>query len=128
MGVYDKKSTITREVIHEPSVLNTLGVQVMAIEEHQVTWVDLYKDYLLNENLSRDKIEARKIQEMAVINDKLYRKSNSDPLLCCLTPDEARRLMEEIHEGVCRNHSKGRSLANKILSIGYFWPYMMTEA
>ena len=76
----------------------------MAIEEHEVTWVDLYKDYLLNGNLFRDKIKARKIRvrvfNYTVINDKLYRKSNSRPLLCCLTPDETRRLMEEIHKRV----------------------------
>ena len=38
----------------------------MAIEEHKVPWVDLCKDYLLNGNLLRDKIEARKIWEKGI--------------------------------------------------------------
>ena len=87
---------------------------------------------MLNGNFPSDKIKARRIWEKAfnymIINDKLYRKSNSGPLLRCLSLDEARRLMEEIHEGVCGNHLGRRSLAHIALSTGYFWPYMMSEA
>ena len=104
----------------------------MTIEEHEVTWIDWYKNYLFNGNFPEDKIEAKKIWKKAfnytIINDKLYRKSTTGPLFCCLTPDEARRLMKKIHKGVCDHHSGGRSLAHKALSIGYFWPFMMTEA
>ena len=132
MGAYNKKSIILREVVHEPSVLKTFGVRVMVVEEDEVTWVDLYKDYLLNENFLSNKIKAKKIQERAfnytVINDKMSRKSNSGLLLCCLTPSKSRRLMVEIHEGVCGSHSRGRSLAHKALSTRYVCPYMMTEA
>ncbi|XP_062114394.1 uncharacterized protein LOC133825478 [Humulus lupulus] len=41
---------------------------------------------------------------------------------------EAKRLLEEIHEGACGNHIGGRSLAQKALTARYYWPYMMTEA
>ena len=37
-------------------------------------------------------------------------------------------MLEEIHDGVYGNQSGGRSLAHKALTIGYYWPYMMTEA
>ena len=30
--------------------------------------------------------------------------------------------MREVHEGIYGNHSGARSLAHKILRIGYFWP------
>ena len=39
-----------------------------------------------------------------------------------------RRLLKEIHEGVCGNYSGGQILAHKALTVGYYWPYMMTEA
>ena len=104
----------------------------MAINKHEVTWVDLYKNYLLNENLPKDKIEGKKIWESTfnytIINDKLYRKSTMGPLLRCLTLDETRRLIEEIHEEVCGNHSGESSVAHKTLSAGYLWPYIMNKA
>ncbi|PON34120.1 Ribonuclease H-like domain containing protein, partial [Parasponia andersonii] len=49
-------------------------------------------------------------------------------MLRCIGPVEVQKLMEKIHEGVCSNHSGGRSLAHKALTAGYFWPYMMAEA
>lgn len=42
-------------------------------------------------------------------------------------PGEARRLLEEIHQGVYNNHLGGHSLAHKALTTGYYWPYMMTD-
>ena len=63
MGAYYKNSVVSREIMHELNVFKMLDVQVMAIEEHEVTWVDLYKYYLLNGNLSEDKIEAKKYKK-----------------------------------------------------------------
>ncbi|GMP47971.1 hypothetical protein CsSME_00015490 [Camellia sinensis var. sinensis] len=36
--------------------------------------------------------------------------------------------MQKIHEGICGNHSGGRSLAQKILRTGYFWPTLNQDA
>ncbi|BFG30100.1 hypothetical protein CerSpe_163740 [Prunus speciosa] len=33
-------------------------------------------------------------------------------------------MLIKIHDGECGNHSGGKSLAQKALSIGYFWPTM----
>lgn len=42
-----------------------------------------------------------------LINDRLYRKSFSQPLHRCLTPHEAKRVLAEMHEGVCGEHIDG---------------------
>lgn len=88
--------------------------------------------YLLHGVEPDDRNEARNIRvkaaRYAVINGHLYRKSLTGPYLRCLEPGQARKLLEEIHEGVCGNHSGGRSLAHKALTAGYYWPYMMMEA
>ena len=42
--------------MHELSVLKISGVRVMAIEEHKVTWIDLYRDYLLNGRAQNEKV------------------------------------------------------------------------
>ena len=44
--------------------------------------------------------------------------------LRCVEEDEAKYILEEIHEGICRGHTGPRSLVNKIIRTGYFWPTM----
>ena len=56
------------------------------------------------------------------MREVLYRKSFSGPLLRCLANDEAIEVLNAIH------HSRGRSLAHKAITAGYFWPYMMQDA
>ena len=88
--------------------------------------------YLIHGDLPENKNEARNLRISstwyALIGNHLYRKSFTDPYLRCLNPEDARRLLEEIHEGVYGNHSGGQSLAHKALTVGYYWPYMMAEA
>ena len=62
-----------------------------------------------------------------LINDVLYKRSYTLPYLRCLAPEEAMCVMIEVHEGVCGNHTAGRSLAYKILTQGYYWPTMAKD-
>ena len=48
-------------------------------------------------------------------NEKLLRKSFTLLYLKCLHPKEAYCVLDEIHQGACGNHPKGRSLANKAM-------------
>ena len=86
--------------------------------------------YLQHGEFPENKNEARNLRIRAaiyaLIGNHLYRKSFTGPYLRCLNYEDARRLLEEIHEGVCGNHSGVRSLAHKALTAGYYWPYMMT--
>ena len=80
--------------------------------------------YLLHRDLLEDKNETRNLRIIAawyaLIGNHLYHKSFIGPYLRCLNPEDARRLLKEIHEDVCGNHSGGRSLAHKALTIGYY--------
>ena len=49
------------------------------------------------------------------------------PYLNCLNPKEAMYVLWEIHEGVCGNHSRPRSLVGKTIRAGYFWPTMQKD-
>ncbi|RVW19914.1 hypothetical protein CK203_114481 [Vitis vinifera] len=41
---------------------------------------------------------------------------------------EAQYVLAELHEGICGNHSGGRSLAHRAHSQGYYWPTMKKDA
>ena len=50
------------------------------------------------------------------------------PYLKCVDEEEAKYILEEIHEGICRDHTDLRSLVNKVIGIGNFWPTMQVDA
>lgn len=88
--------------------------------------------YLSNGIVLGDDMQTRKLRVRAVryflIDGILYGKSVHRPYLGCLGPRETQAIMAEVHEGDCSNHAGGQSLANKILTAGYFWPHMHSEA
>ena len=63
-----------------------------------------------------------KVQEtwFVLIKDILYKKGFSRPYLRCLSSEEADYVIEEVHEGICGNHSESRSLMHKMVRAGYY--------
>ena len=49
------------------------------------------------------------------------------PYLKCVDKEEAKYILEEIHEGVCGDHAGPRSLVSKVIQTGYFWPTMQAD-
>ncbi|RVW53334.1 hypothetical protein CK203_088507 [Vitis vinifera] len=63
-----------------------------------------------------------------LIGGHLYKRSFTGPYLRCLGHSEAQYVLAELHEGICGNHSGGRSLAHRAHSQGYYWPTMKKDA
>ena len=88
--------------------------------------------YLKDGQLPDDKKSAWQIRHRAarytLQNEILLHKSFTLPYLRCLHPKEAHRVLDEIHQGACGNHPKGRSLAYKAMRQGYYWPTMKVDA
>ncbi|XP_022849886.1 uncharacterized protein LOC111371977 [Olea europaea var. sylvestris] len=78
-----------------------------------------------------DKV-ARKLRTRSarytLIDNILYKRGYSTPLLRCLNEEEAQYALQDIHEGICENHSGGLSLAHKIVRQGYFWPAIKEDS
>ncbi|CAA0813274.1 Unknown protein, partial [Striga hermonthica] len=58
----------------------------------------------------------------------LYKRSYGGPHMRCVTKEEGRYVLREMHEGCCSDHSKSGALVAKILRAGYFWPTMREDA
>ena len=88
--------------------------------------------YLTSDELPEDKNEARrlraKVARFTIHDGKLLKRSFSGPYLRCVTPVEANHILSELHDGECGNHSGGRSLANRALTAGYYWPTMRSDS
>nr|XP_023905140.1 uncharacterized protein LOC112016914 [Quercus suber] len=92
------------------------------------SWMTPIVSFLQEGHLPQNTEEARKIKKrtarFVILNDALYKRGFSMPYLKCVDEEEARYILEEVHEGVCRDHAGPRALANKIIRTGYFWPTM----
>ncbi|XP_052297264.1 uncharacterized protein LOC127902396 [Citrus sinensis] len=121
--------SVPLEVKSIPSIEQNL--EVLRIEQ-KCSWMEPIVSYLRDGVLPPDKLRARKIRAQAsrytMIDGILYRRGYTLPFLRCLDEDDADYVLREVHEGICGNHSGGRSLAHKVLRQGYFWPTMHQDA
>ena len=82
--------------------------------------------FLQDGHLPQDVQEAKRVRKrvarFTILNDTLYKRGFSMPYLKCI--DEKKKkdknILEEIHEGVCRDHADPRSLVSKVIRTGYF--------
>ena len=106
---------------------------ILVIKEEGVPWYYVIMKFLeLGVYLDGiDKREHRLIRMMAMqyilCGGQLYRRSYDGTHLCCLKKGKAKKVMEEIHQGICGPHMNGRMLAKKILRIGYYWNTIETD-
>ncbi|VFQ93912.1 unnamed protein product [Cuscuta campestris] len=88
-------------------------------------------EYLETGQKPDDEERARKVVLRAprfqVIDGHLYKRAIGGPLLRCLTNPEAERVLAEVHEGVCAAHQMSRTLAQRIILLGYYWPTIIGD-
>ena len=99
---------------------------VLAIEEEGVPWYyDIIKFleigvYLDGTNKREHCLIRMLAMQYILCEGQLYRRSYNGIHLRCLKKEEAGKVMEEVHQGICGPHMNGRMLAKKILRIGYY--------
>ncbi|VFQ81888.1 unnamed protein product [Cuscuta campestris] len=94
-------------------------------------WRHDLMEYLETGQKPDDEERARKVVLRAprfqVIDGHLYKRAIGGPLLRCLTNPEAERVIAEVHEGVCAAHQMSRTLAQRIILLGYYWPTIVGD-
>jgi ribonuclease HI len=95
------------------------------------SWMSPIVQFLGRGVLPSDPREAKRIKarssRFAWDNGILYKRGFHGILQRCLTAGEAEMVMREIHEGSCGNHSGARSLAQKVLRNGFYWPTIVSD-
>ncbi|XP_021999737.1 uncharacterized protein LOC110897289 [Helianthus annuus] len=117
------------ETLQSPSIESR---EVSAVTSEEPCWYTPILKFLTKGELPSDRGDAQKIQTKAlqyeVNNGILYRKSYLGPLLRCVSPAEAKYLIQEIHAGICGIHAESRAVVAKIQNAGYYWPGMHEDA
>ena len=120
------------EDLYKPTEVKGVAAHVQQIGVGS-SWMDPIISFLKEDTLPSDKLEAEKIQRKVprfwlFEDQKLYKRSFSGPYLLCIHPETSELLLEELHKGIYRNHTGGRSLSHRAIMEGYWWPNMQKEA
>ena len=90
-------------------------------------WRDNIAVYLRDPSKKVSRKLRYKALKFTLLDNQLYYKSIDGVLLKCLNPDGARKLMYEVHEGVCGAHQSAHRMRWLIRRTGYFWPTMLED-
>jgi ribonuclease HI len=127
--------------LHAPSILEPTptttdpahpqaGQEVMMID---VDWRQPFIDYIREQKVPTDKNLAEQLIHRAksyvLVGDKLYRRgATSRVLMKCVPREEGNDILEEIHKGVCGNHTSSCMLASKAFRRAFYWPTALGNA
>ena len=116
----DTLNIVPVEYLAQPSIDETEAMSIDIAD----TWMTSIIAYLEHRVLPSDRNEVKKLIRKAsrylVMEGILYRRGYSMPLLRCVTIDQSKNLLVEVHEGFCSDHAGGQSLSKKILRQGFF--------
>ena len=112
--------SLPRVVIEEIDRLSLTRAPLIGMYSLHVrpSWMDPIVTLLKQGSLPEDKCEAEKVRRVAprywlFEEQKLYKCFYSGPYLLCVQLKAMEPLLEELHEGICRSHIGGRSIAHR---------------
>ena len=99
--------------------------EVLMIEEDwRIQFIDFIKEFKLPPHFEAKSAEAaciiRRSKGFVLVGDNLYRCSASVIVMKCVTLEEGRDILGEIHEGVCGNYATSRTLVGNAYRSGFF--------
>ena len=114
--------------VTEASTCNTIKVS----QADNQGWMEVIIKYLRTGTLPKEPKQAHKIRVQAarftLIEGHLYKRFFTGPYLRYLNHSKALYVLAKLHEGICGNHSRGRSMAHRAHLQGYYWPTMKKDA
>ncbi|XP_025636203.1 uncharacterized protein [Arachis hypogaea] len=122
--------SLIQEVVKSPSV-STITTAHLTLS-NQGSWTHPILQYLLEGTLPPDPKEGKRIKREAanytIVTGQLYKRGFSQPLLKCVEPRDTEYILREIHEGCCGHHVGRKTLAQKVIRAGYFWPTIIRDS
>jgi hypothetical protein len=104
-----------------------LDEYTFSINEVDNDWRTEISDYLRNPSQKVSRKLRYKAIKFVLLDDQLYYKSIDGVLLECLNQEEAKKMMSEVHEGLCGAHQSAYRMKWIIRRTGYFWPTMLED-
>jgi ribonuclease HI len=90
-------------------------------------WRKKIIDYLRNPSKKVERRIRFQATKYVLLDDELYYHTIDGVLLRCVSIDESKGLMGEIHEGVCGAHQSAFKMKWMIRRNGYYWPTILED-
>jgi hypothetical protein len=87
----------------------------------------LKDNILLEDHVSAERI-VRLAKRYTTVEGDLYCRGANGILMRCITQEEGRELLTEIHGGECESHSSSHTLVGKAFRHGFYWPTALQDA
>ncbi|XP_017981029.1 PREDICTED: uncharacterized protein LOC108663044 [Theobroma cacao] len=88
---------------------------------HDIVHYLKFQQYMEQSSENDKKTIRRLAMNFFLDGDILYKRSRDQVLLRCVDLAEARRIVEEVHEGICGAHINRHMLARQVMRAGYYW-------
>ena len=127
-----KVELITERSINIVTDVIIVGISVTAVSMVGPSWMDPIVDFLVEDHILNDEKEANKVRRVAScywlsLDRKLYLRSFGGPYLLCLHLGKVNKVLIELHEGVCNSHVGGCFIAHRVMTQGFWWPWMQKD-
>ncbi|XP_075665235.1 uncharacterized protein LOC142634872 [Castanea sativa] len=106
------------EIQKRPSIEKVPIFSIQSIN----SWMAPIVSFLQDKHLPYDALEAKRIKTRAarftILNDTLYKRGFSMSYLKCVNEEKAKYILREVHEGICGDHARPRSLVSSVVNPG----------
>jgi hypothetical protein len=98
-----------------------------------VAFIDYIQEQKLPSDINPKSAEATRILRRSkgyvLVGGNLYKRGSASGILMkCVTTEEGKDILQEIHEDVCRNHAASRTLVSKAFRSGFYWLTALADA
>ncbi|XP_072061995.1 uncharacterized protein [Arachis hypogaea] len=111
----ENTSALSQLTLDKPSFEQETILSITQVPDWRTPFIDYINTGTIPNDEPNLPLFRRRASFYTVLGNTLYRRGHSQPLLKCISNEEAEEVMAETHEGVCGNHIGGRALAAKIL-------------
>jgi hypothetical protein len=89
-------------------------------------WMSPIRAYLDNQPPSYDSTEVERITRKSkmyhLIDGVLFHQGANGMMMKCISREEGKELLEDVHMGVCGLHLSWRSIVGVAFKHGFYWP------
>jgi hypothetical protein len=108
--------------------------EVLMIEANwRVAFIDYIQKHKLPPGVNPKRAKTTRIlrrsKEYVLVRGNLYKRGSASGILMkCVSTEEGKEILQEIHEGMCGNHVASRTLAGSAFRSGFYWPTALADA
>jgi hypothetical protein len=99
----------------------------------RVAFIFYIQEHKLPPGVDPKSVEATRILRRSkgyvLVGGNLYKRGLASGILMeCVSTEEGKEILQEIHEGVCGNHTDSHILVGKAFRSGFYWPTDLANA